>query len=123
MYIFKIATGKDIITKIIDKAKSLKKKKVQLRALTPVISYYFRLGFDFLRSGNSRLKPDRVQAVRTAIQALNRKEDEISDKVYKKQSPSYDDTKELKNLKKMSRNNYQYYMNVIHQDDIQNKKK
>ena len=108
---FKIATGKDIITKIIDKAKSLKKKKVQLRALTPVISYYFRLGFDFLRSGNSRLKPDRVQAVRTAIQALNRKEDEISDKVYKKQSPSYDDTKELKKLEE----NVKKQLSILHE--------
>jgi hypothetical protein len=94
---FKIATGKDIIAKIIDKAKLLRKKKVQLRALTPVISYYYRLGFDFL-TGSKLLKSDRVHAVRSAIQALNEKEDEISDKVYKKQSPSAHDTRELKHL-------------------------
>ena len=94
---FKIATGKDIIAKIIDKAKSLGKEKVQLRALTPVISYYYRLGFDFL-IGSERFKTARVQEVRTAIQALNEKEDEISDKVYNKQSPSAEDTKKLKKL-------------------------
>jgi hypothetical protein len=114
---FKIATGKDIIAKIIDKAKSLRKKKVQLRALTPVISYYYRLGFDFL-TGSERLKTDRVQAVKTdrvhavriAIQALNKKEDEISDKVYKKQSPSADDTRELQNLEK----NVKKQLSILH---------
>ena len=79
--------------------------------MTPVISYYFRLGFDFLRSGNSRLKSDRVQAVRTAIQALNTKEDEISDKVYKKQSPSAEDSKKLKKLEE----NFKKQLSILHE--------
>lgn len=88
-------SGKDMLAKVVNLAERLNKPSVKLKALTNVISYYFRYKFDFLTNVNSAFKEDRVRVLRTAVANLNIKEDEIATKIYNKEPITDEDEDEL----------------------------
>ena len=53
--------GKDIINKIKDKGIAMGKKRIGLKALKPVISYYSHLGFTFPYPGHPERRVEKIQ--------------------------------------------------------------
>lgn len=88
-------SGKDMLAKVVNLAERLNKPDVKLKALTNVISYYFRYKFDFLTNAYSMFKTERVAGLRTAVANLNIKEDEIATKIYNKEPITDEDDDEL----------------------------
>ena len=75
--------GKDIINKIKDKAIAMGKKRVGLKALRPVISYYSDLGFTFPYSGDPGRRIKKIQEFKELMDKykhLQEKRNEIFEK-------------------------------------------
>jgi hypothetical protein len=81
--------GKDIINKIKDKGIAMGKKRIGLKALRPVISYYSHLGFTFPYKGHDERRIEKIKKFKELMNKYEKLEKE-RDEIFKKEENDYD---------------------------------